>query len=172
MLEYLHANNFVGAYNALKEDSGTEYTPDPKAKYAGLLEKKWTSVIRLQKKVSCARLIPHSSAIEPAPIQIMDLETRNASLQEELSLAPSKRAAMQADWVPRAPAAHVLTGHRQSITRVAFHPQYSLLASASEDATVKIWDWETGDFERTLKGHQKGVNDVEFDHKGHLLGQC
>lgn len=102
----------------------------------------------------------------------MDLETRNASLQEELSLAPSKRAAMQADWVPRAPAAHVLTGHRQSITRVAFHPQYSLLASASEDATVKIWDWETGEFERTLKGHQKGVNDVEFDHKGHLLGEC
>jgi len=101
----------------------------------------------------------------------MDLETRNASLQEELSLAPSKRAAMQADWVPRAPAAHVLTGHRQSITRVAFHPQYSLLASASEDATVKIWDWETGEFERTLKGHQKGVNDVEFDHKGHFLGE-
>ncbi|KAH0830716.1 WD40-repeat-containing domain protein [Lanmaoa asiatica] len=153
MLEYLHANNFIGAYNALKEDSGVEYTPDPKAKYAGLLEKKWTSVIRLQKK-------------------IMDLETRNASLQEELSLAPSKRAAMQADWVPRAPAAHVLTGHRQSITRVAFHPQYSLLASASEDATVKIWDWETGEFERTLKGHQKGVNDVEFDHKGHLLVTC
>lgn len=105
-------------------------------------------------------------------MQIMDLETRNASLQEELSLAPSKRAAMQADWVPRAPAAHVLTGHRQSITRIAFHPQYSLLASASEDATVKIWDWETGEFERTLKGHQKGVNDVEFDHKGHLLGEC
>lgn len=104
--------------------------------------------------------------------QIMDLETRNASLQEELSLAPSKRAAMQADWVPRAPAAHVLTGHRQSITRVAFHPQYSLLASASEDATIKIWDWETGEFERTLKGHQKVVNDVEFDHKGHLLVTC
>ncbi|KAG6335028.1 hypothetical protein ID866_4054 [Astraeus odoratus] len=153
MLEYLHTNNFISAYNALKEEASVEYTPDPKAKYAGLLEKKWTSVIRLQKK-------------------IMDLETRNASLQEELSLAPSKRAAMQADWVPRAPAAHVLTGHRQSITRVAFHPQYSLLASASEDATVKIWDWETGEFERTLKGHQKVVNDVEFDHRGHLLVTC
>ena len=101
----------------------------------------------------------------------MELETRNASLQEELSLAPSKRATMQADWVPRAPAAHVLTGHRQSITRVAFHPQYSLLAKASEDATMKIWDWETGEFERTLKGHQKVVNDVEFDHKEHLLGK-
>lgn len=51
MLDYLHANNFSAAYNALKSDAGTEYSPDPKAKYTGLLEKKWTSVIRLQKKV-------------------------------------------------------------------------------------------------------------------------
>ena len=28
-----------------------DFQPDPKAKWAGLLEKKWTSVIRLQKKV-------------------------------------------------------------------------------------------------------------------------
>jgi len=51
MLEYLYTNNFTEAFNALKTSTGTEYTPDPKAKYAGLLEKKWTSVIRLQKKV-------------------------------------------------------------------------------------------------------------------------
>lgn len=51
ILEYLHANNFDDAFNALKADAGIDYTPDPKAKYAGLLEKKWTSVIRLQKKV-------------------------------------------------------------------------------------------------------------------------
>jgi platelet-activating factor acetylhydrolase IB subunit alpha len=51
MLEYLYTHNFIEAFNALKATTGTEYTPDPKAKYAGLLEKKWTSVIRLQKKV-------------------------------------------------------------------------------------------------------------------------
>jgi hypothetical protein len=103
--------------------------------------------------------------------QIMDLEHRNAALQEELSLSPAKRSASQVDWVPRAPAAHVLTGHRAPVTRVAFHPQYSIIASASEDATVKIWDWETGEFERTLKGHTKAIMDVDFDHKGHLLGE-
>jgi hypothetical protein len=59
MLEYLHSHNFTEAYNALKKDTGTEYTPDPKTKYAGLLEKKWTSVIRLQKKV---RLVLYASA--------------------------------------------------------------------------------------------------------------
>jgi len=101
----------------------------------------------------------------------MDLENRNSALQEELSLSPVKRAALQTDWVPRAPAAHVLTGHRSPITAVAFHPQYSIIASSSDDATVKIWDWETGELERTLKGHTKAVQDVDFDHKGHLLGE-
>ncbi|KZP12726.1 dynein regulator [Athelia psychrophila] len=153
MLEYLHSNGFRSAYDALQVDTGTEYTPDPKARFAGLLEKKWTSVIRLQKK-------------------IMDLENRNAALQEELSLSPAKRAASQTDWIPRAPAAHVLTGHRLPITGVAFHPQYSILASSSEDATVKIWDWETGELERTLKGHTKAIQDVDFDHKGNLLVTC
>lgn len=101
----------------------------------------------------------------------MDLENRNSALQEELSLSPAKRAASQTDWVPRAPAAHVLSGHRSPITSVAFHPQYSIIASSSEDATVKIWDWETGELERTLKGHTKAIQDVDFDHKGNFLGK-
>lgn len=153
VLEYLHANNFTDAFNSLKSDTGLDYAPDPKSKYAGLLEKKWTSVIRLQKK-------------------IMDLENRNATLQEELSLSPAKRAAMQTDWVPRAPASYVLQGHRLPVLKVAFHPTFNLIASASEDTTVKIWDWETGEFERTLKGHTRAVNDVDFDSKGNLLVTC
>jgi WD40 repeat protein len=103
----------------------------------------------------------------------MDLESKNAQLVDELStsrtLPTSTRSS--ADWLPRAPAAHSLTGHRSPITKVAFHPVFSALVSASEDATLKIWDWETGEFERTLKGHTKSVMDVEFDSKGNFLGQ-
>ena len=100
----------------------------------------------------------------------MDLENRNAALQEEVSMSPAKRAATQSDWVPRAPAGRTLTGHRGEVTKVAFHPSYSVLASASNDATIKIWDWESGDFERTLKGHTRAVNDIDFDSRGNLLG--
>jgi hypothetical protein len=50
MLDYLHANGFNNAFNALKEETGLN--PDTNAQYTGLLEKKWTSVIRLQKKVN------------------------------------------------------------------------------------------------------------------------
>jgi platelet-activating factor acetylhydrolase IB subunit alpha len=54
----LNASGFHQAFTALKTESeNEEFTPDPKQKYAGLLEKKWTSVIRLQKKVCYARFI-------------------------------------------------------------------------------------------------------------------
>lgn len=102
----------------------------------------------------------------------MDLESRNAQLQEELSSAPVKRpSASSLDWVPRLPPKYTLTGHRSPITRVTFHPLFSLIVSASEDSTIKVWDWETGDFERTIKGHTKTVQDVDFDSKGNLLGE-
>jgi len=102
----------------------------------------------------------------------MELETRNVQLTEELSSAPRGRAsASSADWLPRLPARHSLTGHRGSVNRVAFHPLFSVLATASEDASVKVYDWETGDFERTLKGHTKAVQDVDFDSKGNFLGK-
>ena len=45
------------------------------------------------------------------------------------------------------------------------------MVSSSEDATVKLWDYETGDFERTLKGHTDSVQEVAFDHNGKLLGK-
>ncbi|CED83964.1 dynein regulator [Phaffia rhodozyma] len=155
ILDYLYNSGLTSSYDAFRaETSQQDFVPDSKSKHAGLLEKKWTSVIRLQKK-------------------IMDLENRNASLLEELSSAPSsRRSASQVDWIPRTPARHVLAGHRLPITRVAFHPIYSVLATASEDSSIKIWDWETGDFERTLKGHTKAIQDVDFDPKGNYLVTC
>ena len=102
----------------------------------------------------------------------MDLEAKNAQLLEELSsarIAPaSSRSA--ADWVPRLPARHTLTGHRATVSRLAFHPVFSSVASASEDSSIKVWDWETGEAERTLKGHTKAVQDIDYDSKGNLLG--
>lgn len=55
MLDYLSSSGYASAYAAFRAELPSDqqdFQPDPKAKWAGLLEKKWTSVIRLQKKVS------------------------------------------------------------------------------------------------------------------------
>jgi WD40 repeat protein len=72
-------------------------------------------------------------------------------------------------WIPRKPARHSLSGHRMPITGLAFHPTFTVVASCSEDSTIKVWDWETGEFEQTIKGHTKPVHDVDFSFDGKLL---
>lgn len=59
MLSYLHSAGLTSTYEALKAetDNADFQVDDPKAKWVGLLEKKWTSVIRLQKKARCSRRI-------------------------------------------------------------------------------------------------------------------
>lgn len=108
----------------------------------------------------------------------MDLEARNANLQAELDSATptslSKRNQDPVSWLPRAPARHSLQSHQKTVTCVAFHPVFSSLASGSEDYSIKIWDWELGELERTVKGHTNSVLDVDFGgpRGGTLLASC
>lgn len=77
MLSYLHSAGLRDTYEALKRETDNEdfTTDDPKAKWVGLLEKKWTSVIRLQKKV-CPYFFPcpmissiSSSSMDPSGLK-------------------------------------------------------------------------------------------------------
>jgi platelet-activating factor acetylhydrolase IB subunit alpha len=39
---------------------------------------------------------------------------------------------------------------------------FSSLGPGSEDATIKIRDWELGDLEKTVKVHIKATQDLDF----------
>jgi platelet-activating factor acetylhydrolase IB subunit alpha len=58
--EYMMSNGYNEALDSFKQEADMPGEVDKK--YAGLLEKKWTSVIRLQKKVSLFMLSRHSSS--------------------------------------------------------------------------------------------------------------
>src|SRR5258708_914801 len=49
---------------------------------------------------------------------------------------------------------------------VAFSPDGGLLASASWDKTIKLWDPHTGEHLRTLEGHPSEVVSVAFSPDG------
>src|SRR5260221_7836591 len=62
-----------------------------------------------------------------------------------------------------------LRGHSDSVKSVAFSPDGGLLASASSDDTIKLWDPQTGEHLRTLEGHSHSVLSVAFSPDGGLL---
>ncbi|KAL3432934.1 WD40-repeat-containing domain protein [Aspergillus tetrazonus] len=60
-------------------------------------------------------------------------------------------------------------GHYDWVCTVCFSPDGQLLASGSDDHTIKFWDPSTGELRQTLRGHSGSVCSVTFSPDGQLL---
>ncbi|XP_060072678.1 notchless protein homolog 1-like [Ylistrum balloti] len=62
-----------------------------------------------------------------------------------------------------------MTGHQQLINDVQFSPDTRLIASASFDKSVKLWDGRTGKFLATFRGHVSRVYTLGWSADSRLI---
>lgn len=158
VLEYLLKHGYEETAAKFREEAGAKESDEKKSDFKkDLLEKKWTSVVRLKK-------------------QVMELEKLNKQLREESVCARCEalgemggamgHGKIQGDGLPREPEKYTLQGHRGKITKVVIHPFYNLVASASEDASIRLWDTDSGEQDKVMKSHTGIVNYLAFNPNG------
>ena len=147
ILEYLYKNNYEDSYNSFMNEAEIEPGEDT-SRMKNILETKWKSVAKLKR-------------------QIMSLEDQIKRYREENDVSAIMGG--QKEGLPKQPERFHLKGHKNKVTKIAFHPVIDLLASASEDSSIKLWDSESGEVEKTLKGHTSKINWIDFHKKGKLL---
>ncbi|AFZ28390.1 WD40 repeat-containing protein (plasmid) [Cylindrospermum stagnale PCC 7417] len=60
-------------------------------------------------------------------------------------------------------------GHKAWVQSLAFSPDGEILASGSNDQTVRLWDANTGQCLKTLQGHTSWVQSLAFSPDGEIL---
>ena len=65
-----------------------------------------------------------------------------------------------------------LSGHQGRIWQLAYHPETKILASASDDQTVRLWNIATQDCLGVLTGHTYWVRTLSFAPSGLLLASA
>jgi len=99
----------------------------------------------------------------------------NAAVARLRRLSPGFERWSEARWIAADAQAHglatVLRGHTDALNVITFAPDGRLLATASDDHSVRVWDPD-GRAVQVLTGHTDEVWSARFSPAGDLLASC
>jgi platelet-activating factor acetylhydrolase IB subunit alpha len=119
-----------GAVNSA--DSGSNASSNSNG-HTPLLEKKWTAIPRLQKKVL---------ELEKHAAQSAKIHAHRVGSTDALNLSTTSAGGGGSRMLPRLPPSHTLAGHSMVVTCCAIHPVFTVAVSGSEDGTIKVRAWQ------------------------------
>lgn len=102
---------------------------------------------------------------------------KRARTDEELAVEPRKRRWKEVykdrfkvgtNWKYGRYSTKIIKGHTNGVMCLQFDEQ--ILMTGSYDATVKIWDLETGEEIRTITGHTAGIRCLQYDETRLITG--
>ncbi|CAG8888278.1 unnamed protein product [Penicillium egyptiacum] len=116
-------------------------------------------------------------AIEQSPLQVY---TSAPVFSPACSLIRGLFKKEEPQWIMNKPAMEdswsaclqTLEGHSHGVSSVVFSHDSRLLASTSDDKTLKLWDATNGQCLQTLEGHSYRVKSVVFSHDSRLLASA
>ncbi|KAK6850547.1 WD40-repeat-containing domain protein [Apiospora arundinis] len=122
-------------------------------------------------------ILTNVSIIQVAPLQVYSSGLLFAPKQ---SVIRTTFQDLIPQWILREPVVddkwnncrQTLEGHSNDVNSVTFSPNGQLVASASKDGTVKVWNAVTGAEQQTLDGHGDCVNLVAFSPNGRLVASA
>lgn len=164
ILQYLKTNGLKESFETLSKEIAVKEVEE-----GSTLERKWTSIIRLQKKISdleaSVKLLNSSNLSTKEEFS----ETSAVASTTTASRSKFRGRVINIDTFRGANVVAQLKGHQKAVNCIHFHPHQNILASASDDSTIKVFDLESGSCEKTLKGHIMPVTSVKYTADGNLL---
>ena len=158
ILEYVTAHGLSSAAAALQADLQLKPLRDFTTNQNTTLERRWNTLRRLS-----AKNIELEAAVTRHQKELSEWREGSKVLRGDEKNSSLLFSHTSCSYIPAEPPLVTFTGHRDSLTSVAFHPVENQLATSSEDGLIKLWDLDSKSLFRTIRSHTESVACVAYE---------